>query len=132
MRSADWQRISAADGGHTGPAIVADSGYPNFYSGSVPALKMGSTLAIKKGVTAQQLGLETQMGAALLDTLENYGGVVVDTGHGNFNYLGMTTDAEQKYRDDTGTDLFDPDRDAGATAFARDFQKLLVASKVVA
>jgi hypothetical protein len=71
--------LSSADKGKTSPALWADSGYASEYIGNNPLLKMGTELAIPKDVTAQSLGLETNMGKAILETMQDYGAYVADT-----------------------------------------------------
>ena len=60
------------------PAIRHDSCAPGCYGGSVPALEMGSLLAIPAGVNITALGLETAPGRMLAWTLQNYGAYVAD------------------------------------------------------
>ncbi len=60
------------------PAIHDDSCAPGCYGGSVPALEMGSLLAIPTTVDVSALGLETTPGRMLAWTLQNYGAYVAD------------------------------------------------------
>jgi hypothetical protein len=60
------------------PAIRHDSCAPGCYGGSVPALEMGSLLAIPTTVNINALGLETAPGRMLAWTLQNYGAYVAD------------------------------------------------------
>ena len=60
------------------PAIRHNSCAPGCYGGSVPALEMGSLLAIPAGVNITALGLETAPGRMLAWTLQNYGAYVAD------------------------------------------------------
>jgi hypothetical protein len=60
------------------PAIHDDSCAPGCYGGSVPALEMGSLLAIPTSVNINALGLETTPGRMLAWTLQNYGAYVAD------------------------------------------------------
>ncbi len=60
------------------PAIRHNSCAPGCYGGSVPALEMGSLLAIPTSVDINALGLETAPGRMLAWTLQNYGAYVAD------------------------------------------------------
>jgi len=60
------------------PAIHQDSCAPGCYGGSVPALEMGSLLAIPSSVNLTSLGLETAPGRMLAWTLQNYGAYIAD------------------------------------------------------
>jgi hypothetical protein len=60
------------------PAIRDDSCAPGCYGGTVPALEMGSLLAIPTSVNIDALGLETAPGQMLAWTLQNYGAYVAD------------------------------------------------------
>jgi hypothetical protein len=60
------------------PAIRHDGCAPGCYGGSVPAMEMGSLLAIPAGVDINALGLETAPGRMLAWTLQNYGAYVAD------------------------------------------------------
>ena len=60
------------------PAIRHDSCAPGCYGGTVPALEMGSLLAIPAGVNINALGLETAPARMLAWTLQNYGAYVAD------------------------------------------------------
>jgi lysophospholipase L1-like esterase len=56
------------------------AGLANDKAGSpVPNLKMGMLLAIPPGVTAEQLGLQTNLGKAMFKTMQEYGGYAVDS-----------------------------------------------------
>lgn len=69
------------------PATTSDvrgSAYPN-YTGTVPAFRMGSLMAIRptdgngNPITAASLGIQTVPGRKLLKVLQDYGAYVVDT-----------------------------------------------------
>ena len=60
------------------PAIRHDSCAPGCYGGTVPALEMGSLLAIPTSVNISGLGLETAPARMLAWTLQNYGAYVAD------------------------------------------------------
>jgi hypothetical protein len=60
------------------PAIRHDSCAPGCYGGSVPALEMGSLLAIPSSVNLTSLGLQTAPGRMLAWTLQNYGAYIAD------------------------------------------------------
>ncbi len=60
------------------PAIRHDSCAPGCYGGTVPALEMGSLLAIPASVNINALGLQTAPARMLAWTLQNYGAYVAD------------------------------------------------------
>jgi hypothetical protein len=60
------------------PAVRHDSCAPGCYGGNVPAMEMGSLLAIPTSVDINALGLETTPGRMLAWTLQNYGAYVAD------------------------------------------------------
>jgi hypothetical protein len=60
------------------PAIRHDSCAPACYGGTVPAVEMGSLLAIPASVNINALGLETAPGRMLAWTLQNYGAYIAD------------------------------------------------------
>ena len=64
--------------GYRWPAIRHDSCAPSCYGGTVPALEMGSLLAIPTSVNINALGLETAPARMLAWTLQNYGAYVAD------------------------------------------------------
>jgi len=64
--------------GFVWPAIRHDSCAPGCYGGSVPALEMGSLLAIPSSVNLTTLGLQTAPGRMLAWTLQNYGAYIAD------------------------------------------------------
>ncbi|MHB8490303.1 MAG: hypothetical protein ACYDC4_14130 [Candidatus Dormibacteria bacterium] len=60
------------------PAIHADACAPGCYGGGVPALTMGSLLALPARLDLAGLGLETVPGQMLAWTLQNYGAYVTN------------------------------------------------------
>ncbi|MGA7988531.1 MAG: hypothetical protein WCB51_09060 [Candidatus Dormiibacterota bacterium] len=64
--------------GYRWPAVRHDGCAPGCYGGSVPAMEMGSLLAIPASVNINALGLETTPGRMLAWTLQNYGAYVAD------------------------------------------------------
>jgi len=64
--------------GFVWPAIRHDSCAPGCYGGSVPALEMGSLLAIPSSVNLTTLGLQTAPGRMLAWTLQNYGAYITN------------------------------------------------------
>ena len=64
--------------GYRWPAIRHDSCAPSCYGGTVPALEMGSLLAIPTSVNINALGLQTAPARMLAWTLQNYGAYVAD------------------------------------------------------
>jgi hypothetical protein len=82
--------LSGTNGGYRWPAIVADSGYDDpgswaYYAGSVPALRMGSLLALPPNVDIQGIGLQTPMGLRIARALQDYGAYVVDANPNTWN-----------------------------------------------
>jgi hypothetical protein len=107
------------------PAALADSGAPNQYKGSNPALVMGSLLAIPPNVTEQSLGLTTKTGKKIFKAMQDYGAYVVDDSGWDYNYLCIEQSAQVEYETTTGRSI---DKD---TAFQADFAKIIGAVKVV-
>ncbi len=107
------------------PAAMADSGAPNQYKGSNPALVMGSLLAIPPNVTEQSLGLTTKTGKKIFKAMQDYGAYVVDDSGWDYNYLCIEQSAQVEYETTTGRSI---DKD---TAFQADFAKIIGAVKVV-
>ena len=64
--------------GYRWPAIRHDSCAPSCYGGTVPALEMGSLLALPTSVNINALGLQTAPARMLAWTLQNYGAYVAD------------------------------------------------------
>ncbi len=92
--------------GYRWPARSADRyantpGAKNRYVGKNPSLLMGSLLAIKSEVTAEQLGLTTEPGKQLLFVLQNYGAYISeDAGWDVLDLVverGVGVEFEEKY-----------------------------------
>ncbi|MBS1995793.1 MAG: hypothetical protein JSS86_05760 [Cyanobacteria bacterium SZAS LIN-2] len=118
---------SSTGGGFLGPAIAADRNYQKNYTGTNPNLKQGTLLAVPKDVTPEQLGLETNMGRALLATMEEFGGYVDNSTH---NGSGVYVEAQRGATAVAGM----PDHNSFAfsqSAFSRDFSKILAAAKII-
>ncbi len=60
------------------PATTADSGASGAYRGSVPALRMGSLLALPPSVDVNAMGLETNAAKIVAHAFQDYGGYTVD------------------------------------------------------
>jgi len=60
------------------PATTADGCAPGCYGGSVPALRMGSLLALPPSVDVNSMGLETDAAKILAHAFQDYGGYTVD------------------------------------------------------
>lgn len=96
-----WGRkyLSKNNGGFVYPADRADSGYNdsssgNYYGGAIPNLKMGSRLAIPKGITASQLGITSPQGQKLFVALQAYGAYIVDNSAWDCLYINATADTQ--------------------------------------
>ncbi len=111
--------------GHRWPARLADSNAPNQYLGSNAALVMGSLLAIPPGVTADTLGLKSNVGKKIFQAMQDYGAYVVDDSGLDYNYLCIEHNAELEYTQRTGY-YFNDDPNLEA-----DFAKIIAAVKVV-
>jgi len=67
--------------GYVWPADRHDSCAPSgdqAYGGSDPALRMGTLLTIPKNITAESLGLKTEIAKKIFYALQNYGCYIVD------------------------------------------------------
>src|SRR5712691_334220 len=60
------------------PATTADGCAPGCYGGSVPALRMGSLLALPPSFDVNAMGLETDPAKILAHAFQDYGGYTVD------------------------------------------------------
>ncbi|MBS1997235.1 MAG: hypothetical protein JSS86_13035 [Cyanobacteria bacterium SZAS LIN-2] len=118
---------SNTDGGFVYPARAADHGYQTAYKGTNPNLKQGSHLAVPKGVTAEELGLKTNLGKALLASMEEFGGYVDDSTH-----PGAGISIEAQYG---GTKQIGMEEHNGnafrKSDFAQDFSKIMAAAKII-
>ncbi|MBS1992601.1 MAG: hypothetical protein JSS83_18915 [Cyanobacteria bacterium SZAS LIN-3] len=112
--------LSKANKGVTGPAKYADTGYLSEYNSSNTNLKLGSLLAIPKNVTAEDLGLQTNMGKAVLASFEKYGAYIADTTHEK-NALGLDTTVGVK-------DMIA--RSGQEKAFEQDINKIIAAAQI--
>src|SRR5207249_3579962 len=65
-------------GSYRWPATTADGCAPGCYGGSVPALRMGSLLALPPSVDVNSMGLETDAAKILAHAFQDYGGYTVD------------------------------------------------------
>jgi len=65
-------------GSYRWPATTADGCAPGCYGGSVPALRMGSLLALPPSIDVNSMGLETDAAKILAHTFQDYGGYTVD------------------------------------------------------
>src|SRR5436189_283622 len=65
-------------GGFRWPATTADSGASGAYRGSVPALRMGSLLALPPSIDVNAMGLETDAAKIVAHAFQDYGGYTVD------------------------------------------------------
>lgn len=112
--------LSKANKGVTGPAKYADTGYLSEYNSSNTNLKLGSLLAIPQNVTAEDLGLQTNMGKAVLASFEKYGAYIADTTHEK-NALGLDTTVGVK-------DMIA--RSGQEKAFEQDINKIIAAAQI--
>src|SRR5881296_2484797 len=65
-------------GSYRWPATTADGCAPGCYGGSVPALRMGSLLALHPSVDVNAMGLETEPAKILAHAFQDYGAYTVD------------------------------------------------------
>ena len=100
--------LSYSDGvlggrGYRWPAIKADS-YANgtTYGGKVPALTMGSLLAIPPSLTPESLGLKTQPAKKLFYALQDYGAYVADDTAWDSHALEIENGVLQEFRHEYG------------------------------
>lgn len=68
----------SGSGGFRWPATTADGCAPGCYGGSVPALRMGSLLALPASVDVNSMGLETDAAKILAHAFQDYGAYTVD------------------------------------------------------
>src|SRR5438876_941974 len=65
-------------GSYRWPATTADGCAPGCYGGSVPALRMGSLLALPPSIDVNSMGLETNASKILAHAFQDYGAYTVD------------------------------------------------------
>lgn len=103
--------LSQSDGGYRWPAISADAsalGDPDdvdSYNGSVPALRMGSLLALPTDISIDSLKLKTDAAKKLAWTLQNYGAYVVDDTSRNVHALDVEAGVAEEFRRVYGFDI---------------------------
>jgi len=68
----------SGSGGYRWPATTADGCAPGCYGGSVPALRMGSLLALPASIDVNSMGLETDAAKILAHAFQDYGAYTVD------------------------------------------------------
>jgi hypothetical protein len=113
--------LSNADNGVAGPSKYADSNYQEEYTGTDPNIRLGSLLSVPDNVTAQSLGLQTNMGKAVLASVEQYGAYIADTTPTDNTFSLETTLGVQNQITQSGQ----------GQAFAQDLNKIMAAADVV-
>jgi hypothetical protein len=111
-----WSRYlfyDPATGGKRWPAVLADRGAAQEYTGIVKALRMGALLALPPSATAESLGVRSAAGKKVLAALRDYGGYVVDDSGLDAVDLGVEHRASVDFRRRTGHAL---EADAGLRA----------------
>ena len=95
-----WGRkyLSPYSGGFVSPATKADYFYNNpasvdSYHGTNPNLRMGSRLAIPRGVPPERLGIRSKEGLAMYYALRDYGAYIVDNAGWDCLYVHGTPEA---------------------------------------
>lgn len=97
------------------------AGLANDKPGSpVPNLKMGMLLAIPPGVTAEQLGLQTNLGKAMFKTMQEYGGYAVDSSGYPADLINTEVGTANLIKQSGQKD-----------EFTSDFKKIMAATKMV-
>jgi len=88
------------------PAIKADS-YANqkTYGGRIKGVMMGSLLAIPPRVSAESIGIETELGRKLFFTLQNYGAYIVDDTAFNSHAFAVEDGVEDEIKQAYGFDI---------------------------
>jgi hypothetical protein len=103
--------LSRAGGGYRWPATAADETAllppedPASYNGPVPALRMGSLLAIPSWVSLDSLGLRTDAGRKIAWTLQNYGAYVVDSSGWDAHAIAVQAGVPEEFQRDYGMDM---------------------------
>ena len=112
-------------GGYRWPATTADSGYKDFYTGSIPEVRMGSLLALPKATDVDNMGLETEPAKILARAFQDYGAYIADTA--GWSVYGIDTeyspsgDVLVEFQDDWGFPLWEDSKD---TPWARDMDRI--------
>ena len=98
--------------GYRWPALRADGyafdGQSHAYGGKVPELELGALLALRPEVTAESLGVQTEVGRKLIQALQDYGAYVVDDAYCHCHNItaepGVELELNQKYGFGLGTE----------------------------
>jgi len=112
-------------GGYRWPATTADSGYKGFYNGSIPAVRMGSLLALPKATDVNNMSLETEPAKILARAFQDYGAYIADTA--GWSVYGIDTeyspsgDVLVEFQNDWGFPLWEDSKD---TPWARDMDRI--------
>lgn len=118
---------SFASDGYRWPAQHADAyASPTSYGGPVPALRMGSLLALPPTVTESGLGLETEPGRKLFRAFQDYGAYVADDAHWDAHAIAVENGVLEQFSSQYGFTFEDT-----RGPFYRDVQKLFQALSVV-
>src|SRR2546430_15746037 len=120
-RNRDSFNCYNGSGGSRWPATTADSGYKDFYTGSIPEVRMGSLLALPKATDVDNMGLETEPAKILARAFQDYGAYIADTagwsGDGIDTGYSPSGDGLVEFQDDWGFPLWE---DSKEPPWARD------------
>lgn len=118
--------------GYRWPAGAADGCASSCYTGTNPALRMGSLLALPRSANISAMGLETGPGKILAQTFQNYGGYVVDNAGWSVYGLSVEFSPSGRVVDQFQNDwAFAMDPPSKNTAWARDLDRIFTALEVV-
>lgn len=122
--AARFCHYSEAVPGWRWPACKADSYAAEEYRGALPAVVMGSLLALRPDATAEGLGLQTAPGRKLFRVLQDYGAYFTEDAHWDTWDLVVERDAEKEFERAHGFSMKSP-------AWRDEVNRLVVALHVV-
>jgi hypothetical protein len=122
----------SGSGGYRWPATTADGCAPGCYGGSVPALRMGSLLALPPSFDVNAMGLETEPAKILAHAFQDYGAYTVDDAAWSVYAVATEYSPSGKVDDEFGTAWGFPISPASRDVpWARDMDRIFGALAVV-
>ena len=93
--------------GYRWPAIKADRYASSTYAGQIPALQMGSLLAIPPDVTPESLGITTKPALKMFYALQDYGAYTADDPNRDAHVIAVENGVRQEFQHEFGHDFSD-------------------------
>lgn len=118
--------------GYTWPADRSDT--KSNSKGINPYLVEGTLLAIPQGVTAESLGLKTDVAKKMFFALQNYGAYIVDDTVRDCYSISIDYEAQAEVLEETGINMksfFRYNNNSQTVDYGNDFMKMVQALKIV-